>query len=489
MTLSRLRERVVDRRATTPAPHTPEWTDYFRRLVTEQAPRGGRREFLTDDITQTLAGAIHKQARVLEVGVGRGEILARLPNAVRHGVDTLPEAVQATRARDPRIKCVLADALTMDLGEKYDAIIADRIVHSTPDAQRLLDNLSRHLTDDGRLYLTCFNYMWSIPVATATRLGFLEPRPMQENWLDEATLTNLFALTDFESIRADDRILVPLELSLVSDILNKVVAKVRPFRYASLYRMYTLRKMHVARPQRPKVTVVVPARNEAGNIKAAVDRTPMMGSGTEIVFVEGGSTDDTWDTIQRVIRDYRGPLELSACKQKAKGKADAVREGFERATGDLFMILDADLTVPPEELPKFYQVMTSGRTDYVHGNRMVYPMEDEAMRFLNKLGNAGFARLFTFLLDQPIKDTLCGTKVIWKRDYERLVSNRDFFGDFDPFGDFDLIFGARKLQLKIAEIPIHYKSRTYGETNISRFRHGLILAKMCVVASRKLKFV
>jgi SAM-dependent methyltransferase len=486
MTLSRLRELVADPVAA--VPQAPQWTDYFRRLVTEQ-PRGGRREFLADDIATTLAGAIHKSMRVLEVGVGRGEVLARLPNAVRHGVDTLPEALHAARTRDPQMKLFTADALTMNLGEKYDAIIADRIVHSTPDVQRLLDNLARHLTDDGRLYLTCFNYMWSIPIAAATKLGYLEPRPTNENWLDEATFENLFALTDFEAIHTDDRILVPFEVPIASAVLNKAIAKVKPFRYGALYRIYTLRKRHCARQQRPRVTVVIPARNEAGNIQAAVDRTPVMGGGTEIVFVEGGSTDDTWDTIQRVIRDYDGPLTLSACKQQAKGKADAVREGFARARGDLFMILDADLTVPPEELPKFFDAMVTGRTDYVHGNRMVYPMEDEAMRFLNKLGNAGFARLFTFLLDQPIKDTLCGTKVIWKRDYERLVSNRAFFGDFDPFGDFDLIFGARKLQLKIIEIPIRYKSRTYGETNISRFRHGIILAKMSLVASRKLKFV
>ncbi len=465
------------------------WLDYFRRLAVGPAPRGHRRAFLDDDIASTLAGAIHKDARVLEVGVGRGEILARLPNAVRRGIDVLPEAVRIARERDPRMRIDLGDALTMDLGEKYDAIIADRIVHSTPDVQGLLRNLTRHLTDDGRIYLTCFNYMWAIPVAAATKAGFLEKRPAQENWLDDSTFANLFSLSSLESICADDRILFPINVPIASGLLNKVVAKLPPFRYASLYRMYTLRKTIVTRPTRPKVTIVIPARNESGNIQAAVDRTPVMGSGTEVIFVEGHSTDDTWDTIQSIVRNYRGPLELSAYQQRGKGKADAVREGFARATGDLLMILDADLTVPPEELPKFFDAMVSGRTDYVHGNRMVYPMEDQAMRFLNKLGNAGFAHLFTFLLDQPIKDTLCGTKVMWKRDYERLASNREFFGDFDPFGDFDLIFGARKLQLKLMEIPIRYMNRTYGETNISRFRHGLILAKMSVVASRKLKFV
>jgi glycosyltransferase involved in cell wall biosynthesis len=329
--------------------------------------------------------------------------------------------------------------------------------------------------------------MWAAPLTVARVAGVVERSPDQ-NWLGESTFASLFALTGLEAIRVDDRVLVPLD-AVGARGLNRVVAKIRPFRFGALYRIYTLRRNTVARPQAPTVSVVIPARNEAGNIEAAVARTPVMGSGTEIVFVEGGSTDSTWETIQRAVKSYRGPLTLHACRQTGKGKADAVRAGFARAKGDLLMILDADLTVPPEELPKFYDAMVSGRADYVQGNRMVYPMEDQAMRFLNKLGNAGFARLFTFLLDQPIKDTLCGTKVLWKKDYERLVENRAFFGDFDPFGDFDLIFGATKLGLKIMEIPIRYRSRVYGETNISRFKHGLILLQMSAFAARKLKFV
>jgi glycosyltransferase involved in cell wall biosynthesis len=166
-----------------------------------------------------------------------------------------------------------------------------------------------------------------------------------------------------------------------------------------------------------------------------------------------------------------------------------VRTGFAAATGDLLMILDADLTVPPEELPKFYDLLTSGITDYAHGTRLVYPMDDQAMRFLNKIGNRVFAQIFTFLLGQPITDTLCGTKVLWKKDYEKIAAHRSYFGDFDPFGDFDLVFGARKQNLRLMEVPVHYKNRTYGETNISRFRHGLLLFRMSLFAARKIKFV
>ncbi len=232
----------------------------------------------------------------------------------------------------------------------------------------------------------------------------------------------------------------------------------------------------------------MPARNEAGNIESAIVRTPVMGKGTELIFVEGGSKDDTRARILELLASYDGPLELKFHPQTGTGKGDAVRTGFAHASGDLLMILDADLTVVPEDLPKFYAAMVSGLSDYVQGTRLVYPMDDNAMRFLNRLGNTFFARAFTFLLGQPIRDTLCGTKVLWARDYARIVKNRAYFGDFDPFGDFDLIFGARKLGLKITEIPVRYHSRTYGETNISRFRHGLLLIQMCAFASRKIKF-
>jgi glycosyltransferase involved in cell wall biosynthesis len=291
-----------------------------------------------------------------------------------------------------------------------------------------------------------------------------------------------------EVVHSEDRILFPLKIPLLDFFLNKFLAKLPPWRLFSLYRIYVLRPRVVARPV-PKVTVLVPARNESGNIQGAIDRTPVMGSGTELIFIEGNSTDDTYARIEQGVRDYKGPLQLSLHKQTGKGKGDACRLGYAKATGDLVMILDADLTVPPEDLPKFYDAMVRGVADYVHGTRMLYPMESGAMRFLNKLGNATFAKIFSFVLDKPIQDTLCGTKVLWRKDYERIAANRAYFGDFDPFGDFDLIFGASKLNLKIMEIPIRYKNRTYGETNISRFRDGFLLLRMSIFAARKLKFV
>jgi glycosyltransferase involved in cell wall biosynthesis len=234
--------------------------------------------------------------------------------------------------------------------------------------------------------------------------------------------------------------------------------------------------------------VIIPARNEAGNIAAAVARLPQLGAHTEIIFVEGHSRDQTWEAIQAVVQGYQGPFTLKAFQQTGRGKADAVRLGYAQATGDMLLILDADLTVPPEDLPHFVEVLATGHGEFANGSRLVYPRSKTAMPWLNTLANKIFALMFSFLLEQPLKDTLCGTKVLWRSDYDRIAAGRSYFGDFDPFGDFDLLFGAAKLNLHIVEVPIRYQPRTYGSSNIAHFREGLVLLKMCLYASRKLKF-
>jgi SAM-dependent methyltransferase len=472
-----------------PSPSEPkelldrEWREYFLALLDPHPRFAAGRAFLRRDIANVMRRLVPSDSRVLEVGVGTGQTLAALPNRVRHGIDILPEAVESARQLDPRMDLRVADAMTFPVRERYDAIVCDRLIHTVPDVQRLFDKLSEHLTEDGRVFVTCFNFTWEVPLSIGTKLGFHEASP-PGNWFSESALDTLFTLAGLEVVHFADRALIPADIPTINTFLPQFA----PLRYVSLYRTYVLRRRVVKRDPRASVTVVVPARNEAGNIAEAVKRTPVMGSSTELLFVEGHSSDNTWDEIQRAIRTYSGPLRLGALRQTGKGKGDAVRLGFEKATGDMLMILDADLTVVPEDLPKFFEVMVSGQADYVHGTRLVYPMEDDAMRFLNRLGNSFFARTFSFLLDQAVTDTLCGTKVLWKTDYKRLAENRGYFGDFDPFGDFDLIFGARKLNLKILEVPVRYRNRVYGETNISRFRDGMMLLRMSAVAARKIKF-
>ena len=471
------------------------WREYFRH-TDESLRHPEARDFMDVDLRGALARLIPPGATVLEAGCGQGDLLASLPNPVRKGIDLLPEIVERARARHPEIPFEVADAtapqplLLAGLGPAtWDAIVCDRLCHSVLDIRALLAGLRRRLAPGGRIYLTAFNYFWEIPARVAELSGWKRPAPTS-NWLSDSDFKNLFDVTGLEVVRYEDRLLLPFELPGASSLLNRYLVRVPGFTRLSMYRIYVLRDRGMPVSQRrASVSVVVPTRNEAGNVQAAIDRTPVMGSGTELIFVEGGSTDGTWNTIQECLARYDGPLTLRAFQQTGRGKGDAVRLGFAQATGDLLMILDADPTVPPEDLPEFYDVAARGHAEFVQGTRLVYPMEPGAMRFFNKIGNVAFSQLFSYLLQQPIKDTLCGTKVLWRADYERIAAARHYFGDFDPFGDFDLIFGAARLNLKIAEIPVRYRDRTYGETNISRWKHGWLLLRMSGVAARKLKFV
>jgi len=471
------------------------WRAYYARAA--EAPRHpAARDFMHRDLAEALRRLVPADATVLEAGSGGGDLLAALPNPVRRGIDYLPEVVERARARHPEIAFSVGDVTAPAAGardredDRHDAIICDRLCHSVLDVKALLLGLKRRLAPGGRIYLTAFNYLWEVPARLAELGGWKREAPTA-NWFSDTDFRNLFDIAELEVVRFEDRLLLPLDAPGAGTALNRYLVRLPGAHVLSLYRIYVLRdrRAEPAAARRPSVSVVVPARNEAGNVQPAIDRTPVMGSGTELIFIEGGSTDGTWAAIQQAVRRYDGPLKLRAFQQTGKGKGDAVRLGFAHATGDLLMILDADLTMPPEDLPGFYEVAARGQADFVQGTRLVYPMEPGAMRFFNKLGNVAFSQLFTYLLQQPIRDTLCGTKVLWRKDYERIAAARSYFGDFDPFGDFDLIFGAARLNLKIAEIPIRYRDRTYGETNISRWKHGWLLLRMSAVAARKIKFV
>ena len=468
---------------------TQAWQTYFRQAAFELPAHPAAREFLERDLRETLRRWIPQDASVLDVGCGTGELLASLPNSDRVGIAPLPEVAAEARRRHPGLAVEAADIDNLPPGRRFDAVICNRLCHSVADIRQLLVSLRERMSERGRLFLVVYNYLWEVPARLAELGGFKLPAPTS-NWLSHSDFENLFAIAGLESVRFDDRLILPAEVPGLSSLLNRYLGKLPVWQRLSMYRIYALRRRE-RRAEAPSVSVsvVVPARNEAGNVAAAIARTPVMGSQTELIFVEGNSADGTWDAIQEAIKTYRGPLTLRAFRQPGQGKGEAVRLGFGEARGDVLMILDGDLTVPPEELPVFYDVIARGLGDYVQGTRLVYPMDPGAMRFFNKLGNMAFSQLFTYLLQQPIKDTLCGTKVLWRRDYERLAAGRAFFGDFDPFGDFDLIFGAAKLNLKIVEVPVRYRERVYGETNISRWKHGWLLLKMSGVAARKLRYV
>ncbi len=429
---------------------------------------------------------IPKGTRVLELGCGSGDLLASLEPSYGVGLDFAPSAIAKALQNHPTLHFEIMDVDALSLGsDQFDFIILSDLVNDLRDVQALLELLQPYCHAGTRLVLNFYSHLWQIPLQLAQRFRLATPM-LSQNWLTVHDIRNLLTLSGYEFLYDWSEMVFPLAFP-GSNLFNRFFAKIIPFRWLALTNFVVGRPAGKMLPAEPTCTVVVAARNEEGHIEELFQRIPELGTKTEIIFVEGNSQDDTYGAIERAIPTHP-ERNCRLLKQPGKGKGDAVRVGFAVATGDILMILDADMTVLPEDLPRFYNAIASGKGEFINGVRLVYPMENEAMRFFNIIGNKFFASAFTWLLGQPIRDTLCGTKVIWRKDYESLVANRPYFGNFDPFGDFDLLFGAAKLNLKILEVPIRYHSRRYGETNISRWRHGVLLLKMVVFASRRIKF-
>ena len=424
---------------------------------------------------------------VLEIGCAQGDLLASVAPARGVGIDFSPEMIVQARQRHPDLTFIQADAHALQITEHFDAIILSDLVNDILDVQTVLEQILPLCKPDTRLILNFYSRVYQPALGLASALGQAK-KLLPQNWLTPDDMVNLLNLAGFELIRHQREILLPLSIPIISDIFNKLLVKVWPFGSFAWTNVMIARPIPVKDLQNPSVSIIIPARNEAGNIEAAFQRIPKMGNKTEIIFVEGHSKDDTYSTIERAIQAHP-EWDSQLFRQSGKGKADAVRLGFEKASGDILMILDADLTVRPEELPRFYEALVNGKGDFINGVRLVYPMQEQAMRFLNLLGNKFFSMAFSWLLGQSIKDTLCGTKVLSRQHYQRIVANRAYFGEFDPFGDYDLIFGAAKQNLKIIDLPIRYQDRTYGTTNIDRWRHGLLLFRMLWVAAFRLKFI
>ncbi len=446
-------------------------------------------EYYRKRIAQVFKFNIPSDQNVLEIGCGNGDLLATLQPKFGLGLDISPKMVSLAKRLHPHLNFVRADALEFRSQRKFDAVVISDTVNDVWDVQAIFENAHRHLKADGRLVLNFYSRLWEWPINLAALLGVAKPTLLQ-NWLTVEDIFNLLNLSGFEWVRTWEEVLLPFRIPLLTPLCNKLLVHIWPFR------LFAMTHFVVARPK-PKqlstrkkysVSIVVPARNEAGNIQRVFQEMPSLGSRTELIFVEGHSQDATYQEICQQIQTHKH-IPASVYKQTGQGKGDAVHLGFSHASGDMLMILDADLTMPPEDLPRFYQALASNIGDFINGVRLVYPMEKNAMRFFNLIGNKAFTLIFTYLLGQPIKDTLCGTKVLWRKDYEKIQANRAYFGDFDPFGDFELIFGAAKLNLKIVDMPIRYHERTYGTTNIQRWKHGWLLLKMIAYAAGRLKFI
>ena len=439
-------------------------------------------------LTEVFARLVRPGLRILEIGCAEGDLLATLRPSVGVGVDSSREMIRLAAQRHPELRLAQADGHRLPFRETFDVVILSDLLNDVWDVQRVLTEVERVSGPRTRVWITSYNRLWEPALGLAARLGLARPS-LNQNWLTFEDIGNLLNLTGLQLVHSWVEILWPFRTPLVEPVLNRFLVSFWPFRHLALTHVIVARKAPSGRPRRanPSVTIVVPARNEAGNIPELLRRLPAFASHQEMIFVEGHSRDDTYDAIERAIASYSGG-RCFLLRQTGAGKGDAVREGFAHARGDILMILDADLTVPPEDLPRFHAVLVSGQGELANGVRLVYPMEGEAMRFLNLAGNKLFGLAISWLLGQSIKDTLCGTKALWREDYEVIASERAHFGHTDPFGDFDLLLGAARLNLKIVDVPIRYRRRTYGTTNISRWRHGVALLTMVAGAARKLKF-
>jgi SAM-dependent methyltransferase len=429
--------------------------------------------------------------RILELGCGTGQLLDALNPSYGMGVDISANMVSVAQKNYPNLSFIQGDVedneLISSLQGSFDFIILSDTIGYLDDCEEAFARLHSLCTSDTRLIISYYSWRWQPILDIGEKIGLKMPS-VEVNWLSTEDTMGFLHLADFEPVKREWRQLIPLSLFGLGSIVNRFIGTL------PLIRRLSLRNYIVARPvrevglKRLSATVLIPCRNEKGNIENAVKRLPDFCEDLEILYVEGNSQDDTLSEIHRVIAAYPNK-DIKVLVQDGKGKGDAVRKGFDNARGDILMILDADLTTPPEDLPKFYKAIATGKGEYINGTRLVYPMDDQAMRFLNFWANRTFSILFTWLLNQRFTDTLCGTKVLTKKNYEKIVSNRSYFGEFDPFGDFDLIFGATKLNLKVIEVPVRYAAREYGETQISRFRHGWLLLKMVVFAYKKLKII
>jgi SAM-dependent methyltransferase len=440
--------------------------------------------------------AIHRHhipegARVLEIGCGGGDLLAALRPCQGTGIDFSPAMVAKARSRHGSDQCLEfseGDANGEYPQGDWDFIVWNYLAGYLTDIQAALERASAAARPHTRLHLTTLNTPWRMPVDVAQSLGLVMPQP-PSNWLSRHDLANLLNLSGWELIFWRTEQLFPFELPGVSVLCNRWLARLPVVRnFGITLHMVARLKPLVLDEKTTSLSVVVPMRNESGNVRPALDRIPVLGGGTEVIFVEGNSKDDTMEVLQRELAAYTGPLRTKLLRQPGKGKWDAVKAGFDAATGDILAIQDGDLTAPPEDLPKFFHVVCRGTAEFANGSRLVYPMESRAMRFLNLLGNKFFAMCLSALVGQQIKDSLCGTKVLKRSDYLELKKRGRVFGPFDPFGDFFLLFGAALMPLRIVDVPVRYKDRTYGETNIHRFRHGLILLKMTLFGLSRLLF-
>lgn len=437
-----------------------------------------RHNYYHRQVISFYSSLVPKESSVLHLQAKNGYVLEALNPRCGVGVETDPISLNVAKKRYPQYD--FFTNLNQIPSQKFDYILLSFATMETDDIHTLLYDLKRFCHDKTRIVVESYRSIWAPLLSITGRLGLRRPTRLK-NWVSYTDLHNFFALSGYESITRGGYLLFPWRIPGFSFFLNNFVIHLPFINRLALHQWIMIQPRAIDRAADPMVSVIIPCRNEKGNIEDAIARTPQMGKHTEFIFVEGHSNDGTYQEIERIIKKYP-QHDIRLFIQEGRGKGDAVRKGFDEANGDILIILDADLTTPPEELPKFYEALVRADAQFINGSRLVYGMESGAMGFASWIANSLFGWLVSWIIGQRVSDTLCGTKVLWKKDYEAIAANRSGMGLWDPFGDFDLLFGAAKLNLKIVDVPIHYKRRIYGTTNIARLKEVWFLLWMCARA-------
>jgi SAM-dependent methyltransferase len=463
--------------------------DFFDAIASQRDKWIDKNAYFYREDVKYMRFLIPENSSVVEIGCGTGRLLNSVRPSNGVGVDVSPAMIELAKKNFPQLEFKLGDASDSEflksLNGPFDYVVISDTIGLFEDCQETLKAL-QHLCDKNtRVIIAFYSYHWEPILKLGSILGAKMPRP-EQNYLAPPDIANLLYLAGYEDIGWEWRQLMPKRWLGLGPLVNHYIATLPLIRRFSLRNYVIARSVLDNKIDNLSASVIIPCRNEKGNIEDAVRRLPVFCDDQEIIFVEGHSKDGTFEECLRIQEKY-SDKKIKVLQQTGIGKGNAMRAGYEAAKGEVLIILDADLTVPPEDIPKFYNAITEGKGEYINGTRLIYPMENQAMRYLNLLANWGFARIFSYLLNQRLTDTLCGTKVLRRTHYDKIVANRNYFGDFDPFGDFDLLFGAMKLGLKMVEVPIRYRNRQYGETQISRFSHGLLLVRMVIKAFFKMK--
>lgn len=448
--------------------------DFFDQLAPQRDKWIAKNAYYYEELYCLHEWLVENNKRVLDIGCGTGNLLSRVKPKEGVGIDFSFEMVKIASQKFPEFNFQVMDGQHLEFNRKFDYILMSNLVGYVDDVWQTFRSLRSVCHERSRIVITNYNYFWQPVMALAEKLGRKMPDRIQ-NWLPQEFIEHFLYLNGFTVVKKGKFLHLPLKLGGLAKILNRLFAQIPLLNSLALIEYLVAQPvfLHEKTPTHKSVTVIVPTHQEMGNVDTIVDLMPQIGDKTELIFVNLPGTDGTADKIKQRMKSYTGKLKIKYLEQSAKtGKIGALRLGVKAASGEIILIYDADVTVPPQDLIKLYLALVEKKSDIINGTRLVYPTEKGAMRFINHLGNLIFARLFTWTLGQHFTDTLCGSKGFWKKDFLEFEKTKIPIDNLDRYGDFYLLMGAYRRNLKIAEVPVRYKTRRYGDTKLNRVLNG-----------------